>query len=84
MSAPKTPGSKQTSSNSRYRVPDWLRNFRDRGKENKDQSESKWEVHFTLEQELDKINKITVHPSKTQIGLATTQSDQSLRCALNG
>ena len=32
----------------------------------------------------DKTNKMTVRPAKTQITWASTQSDQSLRCALNG
>ena len=32
----------------------------------------------------DKTNKVTVRPAKTQISLGIAQSDQSLRCALNG
>ena len=32
----------------------------------------------------DKTNKMTVRPAKTQVSLDIAQSDQSLRCALNG
>ena len=32
----------------------------------------------------DKTSKVTVHPAKTQISLASAQSDQSLHCALSG
>ena len=32
----------------------------------------------------DKTNKVTVRLAKTQISLASAQSDQSLHCALNG
>ena len=32
----------------------------------------------------DKTNKMSVHPAKIQISLGIRQSDQSLRCALNG
>ena len=32
----------------------------------------------------DKTKKVTVRPAKTQISLASAQSDQSPRCALNG
>ena len=32
----------------------------------------------------DKTNKVSVRPAKTQISLGIAQSDQNLRCALNG
>ena len=35
---------------------------------------------LTNEPELGKTNKLTMHPVKTQIALASAQSDQSLRC----
>ena len=40
--------------------------------------------YVTNEPSHDKTNKVTVRPAKTQIGPASAQSDQSLRCALNG
>ena len=42
------------------------------------------ECLIKAEPQHDKTNKMSVHPTKTQISLASTQSDQSLRCALNG
>ena len=51
-------------------------------------------IRTTIEPPHDKTNKMTVHPAKTLTSLgirpvwsaawASTQSDQSLRCALNG
>ena len=35
---------------------------------------------LTNKPELDKTNKMTMRPVKTQIALASAQSDQSLRC----
>ena len=41
--------------------------------------------YFSLyEPQHDKTNEMSVRPAKTKISWASAQSDQSLRCALNG
>ena len=42
------------------------------------------QIYIQFEPTHDKTNKMTVCPAKTQISLGIPQSNQSLRCALNG
>ena len=41
-------------------------------------------IRGTFEPPHDKTNKMSVRPAKAQISLASAQSNQSLRCELNG